>query len=367
MKRPLQTFRFSISNSSNDSVDIHIDGDIVDASTQAIYKAWFGDDTSVSFKSFRDELNATSARTYNVYINSGGGMVTDAMAIHDLLVDFQSKGKTVNTIGRGIVASAATYILMASKNAEMSKNSWLMIHNVSGGVYGDVNEIESYAVTLRKFNDSARDFYANATGTRKEDVTKMMNAETWMTADEAKTKGFVKKVSGDASFTNSISADHWMFNNTEVLAAYNSAVGQPPIPTHALIQNQFTDMKKFFQQILDAMKGAKPTNQTTGFTGEELAALMQKPFEDMATEIDTQITSQTAAAVTAQLTTQVTAAVKPAVDTAVASAIAPLNLQIADLKTKNTELEQEITKNKGGASGGAADPNAPAPIGGFKK
>src|SRR5688572_14831091 len=107
MHCPLQVFNFSIKNAGEETVDIHIDGDIVDASTQAILKAWLGDDTSISFKSFRDQVNSTNAKTYNVYVNSQGGIVTDAMAIHDFLTELEEKGKTVNRIGRGIVASAA--------------------------------------------------------------------------------------------------------------------------------------------------------------------------------------------------------------------------------------------------------------------
>ncbi|HRA42327.1 MAG TPA: ATP-dependent Clp protease proteolytic subunit [Gammaproteobacteria bacterium] len=252
MKCQVQIFNYVV-NSKESEVDIYIDGDIVDASTQQFLKEWWGDDTTTSFKSFRDQVNKTDSNTYNVYINSGGGLVTDAMAIHDLLKDLQSKGKKVNTIGRGIIASAATYILMAGDNATMSKNSWLMIHNVSGGVWGDVNTVESYATTLRKFNDSARDFYARTTGMRKEDITKMMNAETWMTADEAKEKGFIKQIEGDANFTNKIPKEHWQFSNMAVLNAYNSAV-QPP---KEINQSQNLDeMKKFFQELGDKIMNA---------------------------------------------------------------------------------------------------------------
>lgn len=224
INKTLDIFNYSISNSADDSVDINIDGVIVDASTQQVMKDWWGDETSVSFKSFRDEINNSKAKTFNIFINSYGGHVGDAMAMHDLLVDMQNNGKTVNTHGRGIIASAATYVLMAGKNAEMSKNSWFMIHNVSGGVYGDVNIVENYARSLRKFNDATRDFYATATGIAKENITKMMNAETWMTADEAKEKGFIKNVSGGATFTNEIPKENWHYSNAAVLNIYNHSV-----------------------------------------------------------------------------------------------------------------------------------------------
>lgn len=204
-------------------LNIDIDGEIVDAPTQEIMKNYWGDETSVSFKSFRDQVNASKAKTLNVSVNSGGGHVGDAMAIHDYLVELKGKGVTVNTAGRGIVASAATYIVMAGKdNSSMSANSWFMIHNVSGGIWGDVNEIENYSKTLRKFNNTIRDYYSNETGLPPETVSALMNKETWLTAQEAKDKGFVKNITGETNFKNAIKPEHWQFSNTTVLAAYNS-------------------------------------------------------------------------------------------------------------------------------------------------
>lgn len=284
-------FNYSIKNNSDDSVDIYIDGDIVDAGTQSIYKEFWGDDTTTSFKSFRDELNKRDVSTYNVYINSGGGLVTDAMAIHDLLKSIQQKGKTVNTVGRGIIASAATYILMAGNKPIMSKNSWLMIHNVSGAVWGDVNLVESYATTLRKFNDSTRDFYADATGIRKEDITKMMNAETWMTADEAKEKGFIKNIEGEAAFTNKIPKEHWQFSNMAVLNAYNACVTPPQQNTQS--QN-LEDMKKFFEElgekILNAVKGVKaPENNDHSILMQSIGEAVSNSFKEAAESMELSI------------------------------------------------------------------------------
>jgi ATP-dependent Clp endopeptidase proteolytic subunit ClpP len=223
MRPTLSIFNFSVQNQANDTLDINIDGSIVDASTQEIMKAYWGDETSVSFKSFRNEITKASPKTVNVYVNSGGGHVGDAMAIHDFLVELQSKGTTVNTSGRGIVASAATYIVMAGKaNSSMSANSWFMIHNVSGGIWGDVNEIENYARTLRKFNNTIRDYYATETGLPPETISALMNKETWLTANETKDKGFVKNITGETNFKNEIKPEHWQFSNTAVLNAYNS-------------------------------------------------------------------------------------------------------------------------------------------------
>jgi ATP-dependent Clp endopeptidase proteolytic subunit ClpP len=243
MKQPLSFFNYSIQNQSDDTIDIYIDGYIVDAPTQQMMREFWGDDTTTSYKSLRDQINKATPKTVNIYINSGGGMVSDAMAIHDLIIDLQNKGTAVNTFGRGIVASAATYILMASKNSEISENSWFMIHNVQGGAWGDVNDIENAAKTMRKFNNQIRDLYASYTSQPAETISSWMNKETWFTGKEAKEKGFVKNTSGSTQFKNSIKPEQWPFSNVAVLNAYNSFTNQ----------NE-SEMKFDIQPLIDGFK-----------------------------------------------------------------------------------------------------------------
>jgi hypothetical protein len=307
-----------------------------------------------------------------VYINSGGGIVTDAMAIHDLLKDIQNKGKTVNTIGRGIIASAATYILMAGNNCRMSKNSWFMIHNVGGGVWGDVNMVESYAATLRKFNDRSRDFYVEATGLRKEDITKMMNSETWMTADEAKEKGFIKQIEGEAVFTNLIPKDNWAFANMAVLNSYNAAV--KPLSENNSLNQTLEEMKKFWQElgasIMNAIKGVKaPENNDHAALMNSIGQTFQSSFNAAGEQMELVVNEAVASGVTSSfdLTKDgpLKAAFDNAVNAAVTNAIASFDFSkegpakvafdnavklAVEAQTKGlvSELEKEITNMRGG-------------------
>lgn len=341
MKQPIQVFNYSIQNSANDSVDIYIDGDIVDASTQAMIKAFFGDDTSVSYKSFRNSLNKVEVGTYNVIINSPGGHVGDALAIHDLLTDLQNKGKTVNTIGRGIVASSATLILMAGNKPEMSANSWFMMHPVNGAVYGNVDEIENYSRTMRKFNDSIRDLYSSKSGLRKEEVTKLMDAETWLSASEAKEKGFIDAITGEVSFQNKIQPEGWDLHNTAILNKYNNSVKTEP---------QFEDMKKFFsdlgKEIMNAVKGVKPNEDQQAFVNS-ISEAISKPFETIGDSMETQVTEI------------VNKAVEP-----FEARIAGLEQAKLDLEKRNGELETEITNKLGEKTNAPRDPVV-EPIGSY--
>lgn len=380
-------FKFSIKNTSENEVDIYIDGAIVDASTQKFYE-YFGDDTTTSFKSFREELNKIDVKTYNVYVNSPGGMVTEAMAIHDLLRDKQNSGKTVNTIGRGIIASAATYILMAGKNSRMSKNSWFMIHNVSGFAWGEVNEVERMANTLRQFNNRIRDFYAEETGLRKEDITKMMNEETWMTADQAKEKNFIKVIDGEAKFENMIDKSKWNFSNMAVLNAYNSSVNNSPKPEDPDTDSSkiFDNMKKFFQDmgnsIMNAIKNiTAPANNDHAALMTSIGTAVQNAMNAAAESVDNVVNESVANAATAHIdltkdgpfktafNSLVSSAVANAVDftkdgaaktaltNAVEAATKELTTKVTNLETakdelekKNKALEQEIVNIKGKAT-----------------
>lgn len=335
----LSVFNYSIQNAANDSLDIFIDGDIVDAETQEMYRYWLGEDTSVSYKSFRTQVLTSEAKTFNVYINSGGGLVTDAMAMHDLLIDLQEKGKVVNTIGRGIIASAATYILMAGKNATMSSNSWLMIHNVSGMAWGSINEMENYVRTMRQFNDASIKFYQDKTGLSEKEIGKMMDKETWMTASEAKDNGFIKNVSGEANFTNTIKPEQWQFQNKAVLNSYNS-----------FIKNQ---EQMDYSKITEAINNAfAPMLEKFGISNKKDDVAIQEAIAEFSGTITNVIKENvpTAETITNQVNEAVTNALanigeNEAFKNAVAANIA-VGLTTEDVqKVVNKGLENAVTKD----------------------
>lgn len=382
-------FSYSIKNATEESVDIFIDGDIVDASTQQFYKEWFGDDTTTSYKSFRDQLKSVDAKVYNVYINSGGGVVTDAMAIHDLLKEMQNQGKTVNTIGRGLIASAATYILMAGKTPKMSKNSWFMIHNVSGFVWGDVDQVEKYYNTLRKFNNRSRDFYAEATGKSKDDIEQMMKEETWLTADEAREMGFISVVEGEAQFEQHIPAEKWIYNNKTVLNAYNSFAKKNADPGTQLTQ-KFDDMKKWFSNLAEGIMNAikkveKPANDSHEALMENIGKAVSQTISQASEKVEEELSTSTKNSFTEYLKTEefknsVTEIVKQAVTEAIdakpdsnfSKAVnALVEPQLKKLVTEETvnqiksDFETEITSIKGNKTTTENPANSAAPLGGF--
>ncbi|SHK92745.1 ATP-dependent Clp endopeptidase, proteolytic subunit ClpP [Chitinophaga jiangningensis] len=336
MKRPVQVFNYRIQNNSNSHLDIYIDGAIVDAETQEIYEVWFGDTTSVSFKSIREQINAANPSSVKFHVNSPGGSVTDAMAIYDYMQQLKRSGVKVDAIGIGLVASAGTYIVMGGEVPALTPNTWWMVHNASGWAWGDVNEVERQAATLRKFNNQIRDFYCEATGLSEQEITAMMDAETWMTAEEAVAKGFVKEVDNlsTSNVTNKVTAEPWGFKNKAGIAAYNSAlVTQPPFDLQQILLTQNNDMKNFLKNFLEGFKGNfKPAeNATTEDIRNQLADALEKSLGSLETEVTNLVTEQVNS-----MKSNIINEIKGVYDD-----------KITTLTNKATELESEIANKIG--------------------
>lgn len=284
--KKLPLFNYNITNQGGERLDVYIDGVIVDAETQEIYKNWFGDETSVSFKSFRNEIVSSGVKNIKITINSFGGQIGDAMAMHDFIQQLENDGYNVETLGIGMVCSAATYILSASKNSSISKNAYYMIHNVSGGVWGDVNEIEKYAANLRKFNNNIRDYYVGLTGKSAQEITDLMDAESWFYGQEVVDNGFVKNLAGEQQPTNVINKSDWQFKNMTILNAYNSLV-KPPENNENF---DFLNMKNLATivgtAVTNALVNAKlfsknDKGEETPVTNELITNAIEKAFEEV--------------------------------------------------------------------------------------
>lgn len=140
---------------------------------------------------------AKGAEELAVHINSPGGFVFDGMAIFNAIKSFS--GRKVVYVD-GLAASIASIIAMAGDRVVMNEGSMFMIHDPMGGVFAfgtaDVIEEESRktVAALRKIRETLLDVYANATGRSISEISAWMTAETWMSADESKERGFADEV-----------------------------------------------------------------------------------------------------------------------------------------------------------------------------
>ena len=150
--------------------------------------SWFGDEVTPAI--FRDELMKGEGNI-TVWINSPGGDVFAAAQIYNMLMDY--KGSVTVRID-GLAASAASVIAMAGTTVEMSPVGMLMIHNPSTAVIGNTKEMQAAIQMLDEVKESILNAYELKTGQPRQQLSDLMDAESWMNAKKAVELGFADKI-----------------------------------------------------------------------------------------------------------------------------------------------------------------------------
>lgn len=149
--------------------------------------------------------------TLNIYVNSGGGSVFAGMAIYNIIKRCNAKIK--NAYVDGIAGSISSVIPLAADKVYMPANSMMMVHNPSGIAMGTADDMRKMADTLEKVKDTIIEVYAEKTGKEPKELAKMMDKETWMTADEAMQMGFADELQDDIKISASVNEAFLMLNN----------------------------------------------------------------------------------------------------------------------------------------------------------
>jgi ATP-dependent Clp protease protease subunit len=165
-----------------DMKKLTIKGAIVSNSEKWIYELLEQEHTAPS--DILEHLNGVEP--LEIDVNSYGGRVDAGNEIYTALRAYAGH-VTVNVIMAG---SAASIIAMSADTVRMSPVGQIMIHNVSMGAAGDYKDMEKAGEILQKANESLANAYIQKTNLPKSKILELMNAETWLTADEAIEKGF---------------------------------------------------------------------------------------------------------------------------------------------------------------------------------
>lgn len=146
-------------------------------------------------KGVREALKPLAGRDITIRLNSVGGSVFEGFAIYNILA--RHAGRKVLVV-EAIALSAGAFIAMAADEVVMPTASLMMIHNASGGAYGDRNTMAGVIEVMKRIDGLQRQVFAARSGLDPEEVGAMLDAETWMTAEEAVAKGFADRVDADA-------------------------------------------------------------------------------------------------------------------------------------------------------------------------
>ncbi len=180
----MQKFWNWVSNKETDTRMLYIEGEIASQS-------WWGDE--ITPKLFKAELEQGKG-DIDVYINSPGGDCIAASQIYTMLMEH--KGNVTVKID-GLAASAASVIAMAGTKVCMSPPAMMMIHNPLTLAIGDSQEMRKTIEVLDEFKESILNAYELKTGLTRDELSNMMDAETWLNANKALEYGFIDEILAD--------------------------------------------------------------------------------------------------------------------------------------------------------------------------
>lgn len=222
----------------------------------------YGDEKGVELidviSQVRKQPDATS---YEVYINSEGGVVDTGFDIYNFI---KSLGYPVTTIGTGMVASIATVIFMAGQKRIVQPNTKFMIHLPMGGIeYATADEMEAYTKGLRDVENKIIQFYTKELGLNKDAISPLLRNETWLNETQLSDLGFVT-------------------SQTEIKIAARAIINKPKI-------NKTMTKKSKFQAILDIIKGKEIVNKTI-FSADQKELVFPELADDAPIEVGSKAT-----------------------------------------------------------------------------
>ncbi|MDT3405102.1 head maturation protease, ClpP-related [Mucilaginibacter terrae] len=156
---------------------------------------------SLSSAYLQQQLVQAAGQDVELHISSAGGSAFDAIAIYDLLKKYQ--GRVITYID-ALAASAASIVAMAGKEVVMSKYALLMIHKPMAGSGGNADELLKDVQMLNTVQQRLAQIYTDKTGLDDVTINSLINAVTWMTADQALALGFIDRIEDyQTAITNS--------------------------------------------------------------------------------------------------------------------------------------------------------------------
>ena len=167
--------------------------------TQNNHVYFSGDVTSSSMFMLCKQLRAAAQmqRVQNyqfpiyLHVTTDGGDVSAAFACVDCI---KTLGVPVYSVVEGFVASAGTLITLAATKRFIGSNAYMMIHQVSSGVWGKMNTIKTQFENLTKLMEHLVSFYKQHAKMSKASLGKLLSTDVELNAAECIARGLADGV-----------------------------------------------------------------------------------------------------------------------------------------------------------------------------
>jgi len=178
------------------------------------------DDFKMAFDKVKDR------KSIKLLVNSPGGIVTDGWAIFNILSRVRDR-LSIEVIG--LAASMGSVIALAGKELVMNRGTYLMIHNPWTFAMGGSEDLRKMADTMDQMRADIIKLYEDRSALNHDEIVSMMDAETWISADDAVEYGFASRIEETAQAAASM-AKPWSLSDYGFTRA-PQALAEHPTPS----------------------------------------------------------------------------------------------------------------------------------------
>jgi ATP-dependent protease ClpP protease subunit len=151
-------------------------------------------DGGITDSSVTNFLKRNKGKDVTININSPGGDFFQGLAIYNILKEHDGE---VTTRVIALAGSAASIIAMAGTKREIAESAFFMIHNAWSVCVGNRKEMLEKADTLEKLDASMVGIYAKHSNYDKEKIIELVDAESWINADDSLAMGLATALIDD--------------------------------------------------------------------------------------------------------------------------------------------------------------------------
>ncbi len=141
----------------------------------------------MKIKNVSTTLNIKSEPIY-LHLTTDGGLIYSALSIIDCI---ESLSLPVYTVIDGFVASAGTLISLAGEKRFMCKNAYMLIHELRGGIWGKMTDIDEEYSNLKKIMNHIIKIYTKKTNITKKELEGILKKDIIWNIKECIQNGLV--------------------------------------------------------------------------------------------------------------------------------------------------------------------------------
>jgi|694.fasta_scaffold14928_11 ATP-dependent Clp endopeptidase proteolytic subunit ClpP len=135
-------------------------------------------------------LNIDNIPIY-LHLTTNGGIIHSAFSIIDCM---NSISLPIYTVIEGFVASAGTLISVSGEKRYISKNAYVLIHELRSGIWGKMSELEEEMTNIKKIQEHLTNIYLEKTSIKKKKLNRILKKDVEWNAEEALEFGIADEI-----------------------------------------------------------------------------------------------------------------------------------------------------------------------------